>query len=286
MLSTPFLTRSISRTRHVAPARRLSIMTSTSQFPTLAFPSTALFDAFPSTALFDAFLAREHDTAPGIYLKLAKKASGIPSITAAEAVEVALCHGWIDGRANAVDNQWWTVRYTPRRARSIWSQKNVKTVARLIEDGRMRPAGLAAVEAAQADGRWDRAYAGSANMVAPADFTEALATEPTAKAYFEALNKSEQFAILMQLATVSDKNRSKKMSALVQTLAVGKIPGVRKAKPNKTATSNKPSVKRQAQSSGSLSPDYDARQRVKREEISQGLPDVRLPRREGLRQRI
>jgi uncharacterized protein YdeI (YjbR/CyaY-like superfamily) len=85
-------------------------MTSTSQFPTLIFPSTALFDAF---------LAREHDTAPRIYLKLAKKASGIIPITAAEAVEVALYHGWIDGRANAVDNQWRTVRYTPRRARSI-----------------------------------------------------------------------------------------------------------------------------------------------------------------------
>jgi hypothetical protein len=118
----------------------------------------------------------------------------------------------------------------------------------------MRPAGLAAVEAAQA--------------------------------YFEFLNKSEQFAMLTQLATVSDKNRSKTKSALVQTLAVGKIPGVRKAKPNKTATSNKPSVERQAQSSGSLLPDYDARQRMKREEVSQGLPDVRLPRREGLRQRI
>jgi uncharacterized protein YdeI (YjbR/CyaY-like superfamily) len=276
MFSAPFVTRFISQTRYLAPARNLFIMSTASEFPTLAFPSAALFDAF---------LEREHGTAPGIYLKLAKKASGIPSITAVEAVEVALCHGWIDGRANAVDDQWWTVRYTPRRAKSIWSQKNVKTVARLIEDDRMRLAGLAAVEAAQADGRWDRAYAGPANMVAPTDFTEALACEPTAKAYFESLNKSEKFPILMQLATVSDKNRSKKMSALVQTLAVGKVPGVQKAKPSKTVVSNKTSAKRQVQSSGPLLPNNDARQRVRKGEISQGSPDVRLPRREGLRQR-
>lgn len=131
--------------------------------------------AFPTAAAFDTFLEREHASAPGIYLKFAKKASSIPSITWAEAVEVALCYGWIDGRANALDDKWWTVRYTPRRARSIWSQKNVGTVARLIEDGRMRPAGLAAVEAAKADGRWDRAYAGPANVTTPDDFTIALA---------------------------------------------------------------------------------------------------------------
>jgi uncharacterized protein YdeI (YjbR/CyaY-like superfamily) len=109
--------------------------------------------AFASPADFEAFLKREHATAPSIFVKRAKKGSSIPSISATEAVEVALCYGWIDGRANSIDDTWWMVRYTPRRAKSVWSQKNVDTISRLIEDGRMRPAGLAAVEAAKTDGR-------------------------------------------------------------------------------------------------------------------------------------
>lgn len=186
--------------------------------------------AFSSAADFDSFLQREHTSAPGIYLKFAKKASGIPSITTAEAVEVALCYGWIDGRANALDDEWWTVRYTPRRAKSIWSQKNVGTVAKLIKDGRMRPAGLAAVEAAKVDGRWDRAYAGPANVTTPDDFITALAAEPAAKEFFESLKKSEKFPVLMQLATVAEKNRQRKIEALVQSLSVGNLPGASKKK--------------------------------------------------------
>jgi uncharacterized protein YdeI (YjbR/CyaY-like superfamily) len=193
--------------------------------PAASPPSDLPIHAFPTAASFEAFLTREHASAPGIYLKLAKKASFIPSITSAEAVECALCYGWIDGRANAIDDKWWTVRYTPRRAKSIWSQKNVGTVARLIEEGRMRPAGLAAIEAAKADGRWERAYAGPATMVTPEDFTEALADVHTAEAYFQSLNKSRRYEILIQLATISDKSRAKKIAALVQSMAVGTMPG-------------------------------------------------------------
>jgi hypothetical protein len=112
-----------------------------------------------------------------------------------------------------------------RRAKSIWSQKNVGTVTRLIEEGRMRPAGLAAIEAAMADGRWERAYAGPATTVTPEDFTEALAAAPNAEAYFQSLNKSRKYEILIQLATLSDKNRAKKIATLVQSMAVGKMPG-------------------------------------------------------------
>lgn len=197
--------------------------------------------AFPSAASLDAFLEREHSTASGIYLKFAKKSSGIPSITGAEAVETALCYGWIDGRANGIDDKWWTVRYTPRRAKSIWSQKNVGTVARLIEEGRMRPAGLAAVEAAKADGRFDRAYAGPATMVTPADFTEALQAVPAAKALFESLNKSQRYEVLMQLATISEKNRRKKIDTLVQTMTTGKTSGKRTTSTTKVQTRTKPS---------------------------------------------
>ena len=148
--------------------------------------------AFPTAADFDAWLAAEHDRAPGLFLLMARKASGIPSITAPEAVEVALCHGWIDGRSNRLDEATYLQRITPRRARSVWSQKNVTTVGRLLAEGRMRPAGLAAVEAAQADGRWQRAYPGSADMTVPDDLAAAMAAVPGAAEAFAALTGTEQ----------------------------------------------------------------------------------------------
>ena len=179
--------------------------------------------AFATTADFDAWLAAEHDRAPGLFLKLAKKSSGIPSITAPEAVEVALCHGWIDGRGNRVDDVWFTVRYTPRRAKSVWSQKNVETVARLIADERMRPAGLAQVAAAQADGRWGRAYAGSATITVPDDLAAALAAEPVAEAFFATLDKANRFAVLWRVHTAATaRTRTNRIAACVQMLAEGR----------------------------------------------------------------
>jgi uncharacterized protein YdeI (YjbR/CyaY-like superfamily) len=179
--------------------------------------------AFPSAADFDAWLAAEHDRAPGVFVLLAKKSSGIPSMTAAEAVEVALCHGWIDGRGNRVDDDWFSVRYTPRRAKSVWSQKNVATVARLIAEGRMRPAGLAAVEAAQADGRWERAYAGSATMTVPDDLAAALAAEPAAEAFFADLDKTNRYAVLWRVHTANTPAaRANRIAACVRMLAEGR----------------------------------------------------------------
>jgi uncharacterized protein YdeI (YjbR/CyaY-like superfamily) len=178
---------------------------------------------FATAADFDAWLAAEHDRAPGVFVKIAKKSSGIPSITAAEAVEVALCHGWIDGRGNRVDDDWFTVRYTPRRQRSVWSQKNVATVARLVEDGRMRPAGLAQVEAAQADGRWERAYAGPATITVPDDLAAALAAEPAAAAAFAALDGTNRYAVLWRVHTAATpQTRAKRIAASVQMLAEGR----------------------------------------------------------------
>jgi uncharacterized protein YdeI (YjbR/CyaY-like superfamily) len=179
--------------------------------------------AFATAADFDAWLAAEHDRAPGVFVKIAKKSAGIASITAAEAVEVALCHGWIDGRGNRVDDDWFTVRYTPRRAKSVWSQKNVETVARLIADGRMRPAGLAAVEAAQADGRWDRAYAGQATITVPDDLAAALAAEPAADAFFAGLDRTNRYAVLWRVHTAgTPQTRAKRIAACVQMLAEGR----------------------------------------------------------------
>ncbi|KAG9192244.1 hypothetical protein G6011_10978 [Alternaria panax] len=189
--------------------------------PPKATPYEFPTQVFAAPADFEAFLEREHATAPGVYVKLAKKSSGIPSITAAEAVEVALCYGWIDGRANAFDDTFWTVRYTPRRARSIWSQKNVGTVSRLIEDGRMRPAGQVAIDAAKADGRWDRAYAGSATIIVPGDLKDALARVPAAEARWEAMNKSDRYATLFKIETGTNTGRSKRIQSIVQVLANG-----------------------------------------------------------------
>ena len=179
--------------------------------------------AFATAADFDTWLAAEHDRAPGLFLLMAKKASGIPSITAPEAVEVALCHGWIDGRGNRVDDVWFSVRYTPRRPKSVWSQKNVDTVARLIAEGRMRPAGLAQVEAAQADGRWDRAYAGAATITVPDDLAAALAAEPAAAEAFAGLDGANRYAVLWRVHTAaSPQTRAKRIAACVQLLAEGR----------------------------------------------------------------
>jgi uncharacterized protein YdeI (YjbR/CyaY-like superfamily) len=188
-------------------------------------PSDLPTHTFSTSKALETFLDQHHTTLPGFYLKLAKKSSGIPSITAPEAVETALCFGWIDGRANTLDANWWLVRYTPRRAKSIWSQKNVNTVTRLISAGRMRPAGLAAVDAAKADGRWERAYAGPAGMVVAEDFRERLEGDERARVVFEGLNRSERYRVLWRVETASVKARGNRIEGLVRMLADGKIPG-------------------------------------------------------------
>ncbi len=236
---------------------------------------------FSTAPDFDAFLAKEYATAPGIYLKLAKKNSGITSISAAEAIEVALCHGWIDGRANSVDEQYWTVRYTPRRAKSIWSKKNVDTVARLISDGRMQPAGQAAVDAAKADGRWERAYSGGANIAVPEDFTVALSKEPAAEAFWAGLSKTQRFATLHRLETASEKVRERKIEGFVALLKVGKQPGAEAQEKYKNKSGAKRKVK----------VERDGVEKVKKESSrassvnSVNVDEQAQPRRAGLRQR-
>jgi uncharacterized protein YdeI (YjbR/CyaY-like superfamily) len=179
--------------------------------------------AFASAADLEAWLDAEHERAPGLYVQIAKKSAGVPTVTAAEAVEVALCFGWIDGRANRVDDDWYTIRFTPRRAKSVWSQKNVETVARLVADGRMRPAGLAAVQAAQDDGRWDRAYAGPATITVPDDLAAALAATPAAGAAFAGLDKANRYSVLWRVHTAATpETRAKRIAACVQMLAEGR----------------------------------------------------------------
>jgi uncharacterized protein YdeI (YjbR/CyaY-like superfamily) len=178
--------------------------------------------AFADQAALEAWLEAEHATAPGVYVKLAKKGAGVPSVSYAELVESALCFGWIDGRVNRLDDRFYLQRMTPRRAKSVWSRKNVDAVAALTAAGRMRAAGLATVEAARADGRWERAYAGSATITVPDDLTAALAAEPAALQAFEALDGTNRYAVLWRVHTAgTPTTRAKRIAAAVQMLAEG-----------------------------------------------------------------
>ncbi|SEK94151.1 Uncharacterized conserved protein YdeI, YjbR/CyaY-like superfamily, DUF1801 family [Blastococcus sp. DSM 46786] len=178
---------------------------------------------FPDQAALEAWLEAEHATAPGLYVQIARKGSGIPSVTSAGVVESALCFGWIDGRGLRLDDSYHLLRLTPRRPRSVWSQKNVATVERLTAEGRMRPAGLAAVAAAQADGRWARAYPGPATITVPDDLAAALDAQPAARAAFDALDGRNRYAVLWRVHTaVTPAGRAKRIAAAVQVLAEGR----------------------------------------------------------------
>jgi uncharacterized protein YdeI (YjbR/CyaY-like superfamily) len=179
--------------------------------------------AFADQAALEAWLDAEHLTAPGLYVKIAKKGAGVPSVNWEQMVEVLLCFGWIDGRANRLDDRFYLQRITPRRAKSVWSQKNVATVERLIAEGRMRPAGLAAVEAAQADGRWERAYAGSKDMTVPDDLAAALDENPEIRAEFESLDGANRYAVLWRVQTAATPaTRAKRIAAAVDLLREGR----------------------------------------------------------------
>ncbi len=179
--------------------------------------------AFPDQAALAEWLDDNHTTAPGLYVKLAKKGAGVPSLNWEQMVEVLLCYGWIDGRANRLDDRFYLQRITPGRTRSVWSLKNVTTVERMITEGRMRPAGRAAVEAAKADGRWERAYAGPAGMTEPDDLAAALDAEPAARAAFDGLNGANRYAILWRVQTAATpQTRAKRIAVAVEMLREGR----------------------------------------------------------------
>jgi uncharacterized protein YdeI (YjbR/CyaY-like superfamily) len=178
---------------------------------------------FASAAAWEAWLDENHATSPGLWLQIAKKASGIPTVTYAEAVEVALCFGWIDGQKRAYDDTFFLQRFTPRRARSKWSQINVAKVAELTAAGRMRPAGLAEVESAKADGRWAAAYGGMATITIPDDLLAALESSPQAKAFFERLSRTNRYAVLYRVYDAKrPETRARRIAEITQMLADGK----------------------------------------------------------------
>ena len=178
---------------------------------------------FPDQQAFEAWLEAQPADSPGAYVKVAKKGAPEPSLKQAEMIESLLCFGWIDGRVNRFDDFFFLTRVTPRRPKSIWSQKNVEWIAELTAAGRMRPGGIAAVEAAQADGRWARAYAGPATATVPDDLAAALAAEPTAQHEFETLNGANRYAVLWRVHTATTPaGRAKRIADCVQMLAEGR----------------------------------------------------------------
>lgn len=154
---------------------------------------------FATPADWVAWLDEHGADAPGLWVRLGKKNSGLTSIDYAQALEVALCYGWIDGLKRKYDDVSWIQKFTPRRAKSIWSKINREKAQALIARGQMQPAGLAAVEAAQADGRWDAAYDSQSNATVPEDFQAALDANPQAKAFFATLNSTNRYAILFRI---------------------------------------------------------------------------------------
>jgi uncharacterized protein YdeI (YjbR/CyaY-like superfamily) len=155
--------------------------------------------AFASAQELEAWLEREHAASDGIWIKFAKKGSGVASVSYAEAVELGLCFGWIDSLTKSLDERFYVQKFTPRRAKSKWSRVNRDKVEELARQGRMRPAGLAEVERAKEDGRWAAAYASPANIEIPADLQQALDANPKAAEFFATLNKSNRYAIVYQL---------------------------------------------------------------------------------------
>jgi len=156
-------------------------------------------------------------------MKLAKKTSGIASVGKSEAIEAALAFGWIDGQLDRFDDQFWLMRFTPRGPRSKWSQVNVETATRLSAAGRMTPAGLAEVEKAKADGRWDAAYAPQSKAEIPDDLQAALDAEPAAKAFFATLKGANRYAILYRIHDAkTEKTRAARIDKFVSMLALGR----------------------------------------------------------------
>jgi uncharacterized protein YdeI (YjbR/CyaY-like superfamily) len=154
---------------------------------------------FEDTAAFEAWLDEHHGASDGIWIKFAKKASGIPSVTYKEVLPVALAYGWIDGQVKRIDDDWYRQRWTPRRARSVWSKINRASAEAMIERGEMKPAGLAEVERAKADGRWERAYDSPKTAEVPDDLRAALDADPAAAKFFAELDSNNRYAILHRI---------------------------------------------------------------------------------------
>ena len=179
--------------------------------------------AFDSAGEFERWLGEHCESSPGIWLKLRKKSPGVVALDYKQALDLALCHGWIDGQKAGLDDSWWLQRFTPRKARSRWSKINRERAAVLVDEGRMRPQGLAEIERAQADGRWEAAYAGARTATVPDDLAQALAAEPAAAEFFATLDSANRYAVLYRVQEAKrPETRARRIATFVAMLAEGR----------------------------------------------------------------
>lgn len=175
---------------------------------------------FPSQEAWEAWLSQQDMTSGGVWMKLAKKGSGIASVTYAEAVEVALCYGWIDGQAKRLDDDYYLQRFTPRRTHSRWSKINRGKAEKLIANGAMKTAGMAEVERARADGRWDAAYDAPSTATVPDDLRIELEKNDRARGFFESLDATNRYAVLHRIQDAKrPETRSRRIEKFVAMLS-------------------------------------------------------------------
>ena len=178
--------------------------------------------AFKSQQAFASWLVSQSADSRGLWLKIARKSSGISSISRDEAVDTALCHGWIDGQLDSFDDKYWLISFTPRKSTSIWSEKNRARALELAKLGEMRPAGLRQIDRAKADGRWERAYAAASTATVPDDLRAALARNKKAAAFFESLDAKNRYAILHRTHNAKKaETRAARIAKFVAMLARG-----------------------------------------------------------------
>ena len=177
---------------------------------------------FESQNEWETWLADNYELQEGVMLKFAKKDSGVNSINYSEALDVALCYGWIDGQVRAIDDAFYMQKFTPRRPRSVWSKRNIGKVEELTKLGKMKQPGLTEVEAAKADGRWEQAYDSPANATIPPELEAALNAHPKAKAFFETLNKANRYAVIWRITTARKPETRAARLAKIMTMLENK----------------------------------------------------------------
>jgi len=174
---------------------------------------------FASAKAWYTWLAKNHDKSNGVWLMFAKKNADEQTVTYAEALDVALCYGWIDGQKNSYDEQYWMQKFVARQPKSIWSKKNIEHTERLIKEGKMQPAGLKAIETAKANGTWQKAYDAQSKMTIPEDFLKVLRKNKKAFAFFKTLNRTNLFSIAFRLQTAKkEETRQKRIAKIIEML--------------------------------------------------------------------
>jgi uncharacterized protein YdeI (YjbR/CyaY-like superfamily) len=176
--------------------------------------------SFGDSGGWDTWLSTHHADSAGVWLKIAKKGSAGRSVSYSEALDVALCHGWIDGQKGRLDDDYWLQRFTPRKPGSRWSKNNTDRVSALIASGRMKPAGLREMELAQADGRWEQAYESQSQAAVPEDLARALAADDRARAFFATLDSANRYAIIYRIGTAKrPETRARRIATFVTMLS-------------------------------------------------------------------